>query len=978
MKTTTRKRKLALFVAIIMVLSLWTAVPLTASAADNEVTVGDFTISRADGEELTLGNAAEYGNGDYFYEEENYDALDVTVMGALHINTSKAVIIEMKEGVESTAVSCIQINTAEDVTSEVEIQGVKIENDGINAISPFSVKGGGELSLTITGENVFDKSIDDGANIGAALQLENYSDIIIDGSGSLYAASRRGAGIGAPRINTPGTDISAGDITINGGTIMVSNVGHGAGIGAGCVNAEGAKAEVGDITINGGVITVASNQGAGIGAGYGVGINASANAGNITVNGGTIMATCNGFGGAGIGSGQANEKTSAISGNIEIRGGIVVAQGGTGGAGIGAGNAAVTTGNANTGDITINGGTVTAQAKNSASIGAGSALAADTTAVAGAITISGGTVTATTQTYGAGIGAGRSHLNETAITFAGAITINGGTIVATGAGTSQDIGNGVGTNGALLPLSGLVTIDGGSVIAVNNKIVYGSDTTAPPQNSAGESVYANTIDFNPALTSGDVIYAASIDGVNAAYTPDAANGVYGVRDLKALDIGPAPGGIGVKDIKESTVAAVLWLPAESESDNVTLVAKTGDDTAQYTASYDRGATAISHTLSEQQNPVDLFLATFDMQDHGAPIDSQIITSGNKVTEPETPTDTNYGFLGWYEEDTCTTPFDFTGTEITEDTAIYAKWAEKPVIKTSTFPDGAVGTAYNQTLAATGDTPITWEIDNGALPAGLSLNETSGAITGTPAAAGTFNFAVEATNAGGSVTKSLSITVAALPPPPPTTYVVTVIGGTGSASYAAGDTVTITANVPATGKVFDTWTGDVTFASATSATTSFTMPAKAVTVTANYKDDPNGGSDDPDTDNPPTTENGWVKQSDGTWKYYDDGEAETGWLYDTNYKAWYYLAANGTMQTGWEYVGGKWYYLAGNGAMKTGWVRTDGSWYYLAGNGAMVAGKWFKDADGSWYYLSGNGKMLTGKQAIGGKVYSFKTNGVWVS
>jgi glucan-binding YG repeat protein len=85
-----------------------------------------------------------------------------------------------------------------------------------------------------------------------------------------------------------------------------------------------------------------------------------------------------------------------------------------------------------------------------------------------------------------------------------------------------------------------------------------------------------------------------------------------------------------------------------------------------------------------------------------------------------------------------------------------------------------------------------------------------------------------------------------------------------------------------------------------------------------------------------------------------------------------------MQTGWVYDQNKWYYLAGNGAMKTGWVKDAGSWYYLAGNGAMVAGKWLKDTDGSWYYLSGNGKMLTGKQKINGKVYSFKTNGVWVS
>lgn len=67
---------------------------------------------------------------------------------------------------------------------------------------------------------------------------------------------------------------------------------------------------------------------------------------------------------------------------------------------------------------------------------------------------------------------------------------------------------------------------------------------------------------------------------------------------------------------------------------------------------------------------------------------------------------------------------------------------------------------------------------------------------------------------------------------------TVSGGTGSASYKAGATVTITANAPASGKAFDKWvvnSGSVTLANAANATTTFTMPAEAVTVTAVYKD-----------------------------------------------------------------------------------------------------------------------------------------------
>jgi hypothetical protein len=248
------------------------------------------------------------------------------------------------------------------------------------------------------------------------------------------------------------------------------------------------------------------------------------------------------------------------------------------------------------------------------------------------------------------------------------------------------------------------------------------------------------------------------------------------------------------------------------------------------------------------------------------------------------------------------------------------------------------------------------------------------------------------------------------PPAPTTYTVTVTGGSGSGSYAEGDSVNITANAASDGHIFDKWTSsDVSFANASSTTTSFTMPAKAVTVTANYKDDPNAGGGDPDDpddpdnppvnppDNPPAGDSDWV-YDDGVWYLVDaDGQKLTGWQY--NGSAWYYLAATGVMETGWVYDGGTWYYLAGNGAMKTGWiyntdykawfyfsgngkmktgwVKDDGNWYYLAGNGAMVANKWFKDTDGSWYYLSGNGKMLTGKQTIGGKIWTFKSNGAWV-
>jgi hypothetical protein len=56
------------------------------------------------------------------------------------------------------------------------------------------------------------------------------------------------------------------------------------------------------------------------------------------------------------------------------------------------------------------------------------------------------------------------------------------------------------------------------------------------------------------------------------------------------------------------------------------------------------------------------------------------------------------------------------------------------IATSSLPSGQVGTAFSAALVATGGTaPYTWSITSGALPAGLALNASSGAITGTPTA-----------------------------------------------------------------------------------------------------------------------------------------------------------------------------------------------------------------------------------------------------
>lgn len=105
-------------------------------------------------------------------------------------------------------------------------------------------------------------------------------------------------------------------------------------------------------------------------------------------------------------------------------------------------------------------------------------------------------------------------------------------------------------------------------------------------------------------------------------------------------------------------------------------------------------------------------------------------------------------------------------------------APKPVITRTTLPNGLKDTAYSETLTWTGGN-VTFAVTAGALPAGLTLNTTTGVISGTPTTVSVSNFTITATNESGTASQAYSITV----PTPPALTKTTLPNGAKNVAYS---------------------------------------------------------------------------------------------------------------------------------------------------------------------------------------------------
>ncbi|HXA04421.1 MAG TPA: putative Ig domain-containing protein [Bryobacteraceae bacterium] len=469
-------------------------------------------------------------------------------------------------------------------------------------------------------------------------------------------------------------------------------------------------------------------------------------------------------------------------------------------------------------------GTLSAQTSTSVTYTAPSPISANATATVTATSLSDSTKTATLTI--------NLQAVSIALTPSAAQTDEQGKATSVTAAVSNDPM----TKGVTWSLTGAGALSGQTATAVTYT-APASITTASTATITATSVFdttkTTTLTINlvppPSVTTPSL--AAGTVGTAYSATLAAANGV--APYAWSVTVGTLPPGLTL-----AATGAITGTPTAFGTSSFTVQVKDADNfTATAALSIKINPAPVVVTTSSLPNGIvntPGYSATLQSTGGAAPI-TWTVTAGAlptgltlAATGAITGTPTTAGTSNFSVTATDSSSPGLTATKALSITIV-------PVlsITTSSLPNGVTSAAYSATLQSTGGVaPITWSVSLGALPAGLSLNPSTGAITGSPTAAGTTNFTVQAADSGApqqKVTKALSITVvqqlvittASLP----TGAVNSVYAATAqSTGGVAPITWSISLGALPPGLAINTSTGAITGTPTTAGTSSFTVQA----------------------------------------------------------------------------------------------------------------------------------------------------------
>jgi hypothetical protein len=315
----------------------------------------------------------------------------------------------------------------------------------------------------------------------------------------------------------------------------------------------------------------------------------------------------------------------------------------------------------------------------------------------------------------------------------GTSTIFNGTIMAQ---ASVTVNTGAVLNGRALARTGAVTLAGNAVtVPPVGGAVTPTVTCSFPSGKVGVA-YASSL----VGTGGTPPYTYSITAgsLPAGLTLNSSTGAITGTPTTAGAFSDTSGVLDSLSASSTSSCGITIAPASASSLSVTCASNSGQVGRPYVSSLVAvgGTAPYTYSISAGSLPPGLTLSSSTGVISGTPTASGSFSYTARVV-------------------------DSLSASATSSCGPFISAPAPPPTLTCSFPSGQMGVAYASSLVATGGTaPYTYSLTGGSLPTGLTLNASTGAITGTPTATGSFSDTSRVVDSlGASATSSCGITTA---------------------------------------------------------------------------------------------------------------------------------------------------------------------------------------------------------------------------